>query len=134
MISDHIAKLLLRLSLGGLMLPHGISKLMNGTAGIQKMVASQGLPEFMGYLVLVGELAAPLLLIVGLLTRPAALVIAINMVVAVLLAHTSHFFTLAKSGGWSLELQAFFFLTAVVVAIGGAGKYALTGNRKAWWA
>jgi putative oxidoreductase len=84
--------------------------------------------------VLVGEVLAPLFLLLGVFTRPAALVIAINMVVAVLLAHTGHFFTLGKSGGWSLELQAFFFLTAIVIAVSGPGKYRLGAQRTIWWA
>ncbi|KWT95582.1 MULTISPECIES: DoxX family protein [unclassified Variovorax] len=134
MTSDHIGKLLLRATLGGLMLFHGAAKILNGTAGIERMLSAAGLPAAFANLVLVGEVLAPALLLLGLFTRPAAIVIAVNMVVAVLLAHTSHLFALGKSGGWSLELQAFFFLTAVVIAVFGAGKYRIGVQRKAWWA
>ncbi|MDB5931228.1 MAG: DoxX family rane protein, partial [Polaromonas sp.] len=57
------------------------------------------------------------LLLVGLLVTPAALVIAFNMVVALLLAHSSDFLSLGKSGGWAIELQMFFLVTALVVAV-----------------
>ena len=65
----------------------------------------------------------------GLFTRPAALVVAINMVVALLLAHTSQFFTLGQTGGWALELQGMYLAAALAVALLGAGRYSLGGVR-----
>ena len=79
---DDVGKLLLRLAVGGLMLFHGIHKLIDGVDGISGMLAAQGLPGFIAYGVLVGEVVAPCLLILGVLTRPAALVLAFTMVVA----------------------------------------------------
>src|SRR5690349_2955777 len=98
-------KLILRLALGILILLHGIAKITNGIDPIVGMVTKAGLPAAFGSLVYVGEVLAPILVIVGFLTRPAALVIAINMAVAVLLAHSSQLFELGKQGGWALELQ-----------------------------
>ena len=66
-------------------------------------------------------------------TRPAALVIAFNMVVALLLVHTSQFFALTKSGGWALELQAFYLLTALVIALLGAGPLRVGKPATRWW-
>jgi putative oxidoreductase len=63
----------------------------------------------------------------GVWTRLAAFVIGINMVVAVVLAHQSQFFTLAKTGGWALELQGMFFTAAIAVALLGAGRYSVGG-------
>jgi putative oxidoreductase len=82
--------------------------------------------------VYVGEVLAPLLVIVGFWTRPAALVIAINMIFAVALVHTSQFFTLAKTGGWALELQGMYFFTAVAISLLGAGRYSLGGATGRW--
>jgi uncharacterized membrane protein YphA (DoxX/SURF4 family) len=73
----------------------------------------------------VGEVLAPLLLIVGLWTRPAAVVVAINMVVAVLLVHSAQFGQLTKNGGWALELQGFYFFTAVAIAFLDAGGFSV---------
>lgn len=123
-----LAKLILRLNLGILMLLHGIAKLMAGPGGILAMVAKTGLPPALGYLVYLGEVLAPLLVIVGLWTRPAALVMAINMVVAVLLVHMGQLTELTRSGGWALELQAFYFVSALTVMLLGAGKLSLGGN------
>ncbi len=51
---DDAGKLLLRLAVGGLMLFHGIHKLIDGVDGISGMLAAQGLPGFIAYGVLVG--------------------------------------------------------------------------------
>lgn len=108
--------LMLRYTLAILMIFHGVAKVTKGVSGIEGMLIGIGLPGFIAYGVYLGELIAPLFLLAGVFVVPAALVIAINMVFAVGLAHLGHFFELGKSGGWSLELQAFFFFTALVVA------------------
>ena len=120
--SEDLGKLVLRLVLGLSILLHGIAKLTGGVAGIVGMVEKMGLPGPFGYLVYVGEVLAPLLVVVGLWTRPAALVIAINMLFAIGLAHMGELFTLGKSGGWALELQGMFLFSAVAVALLGAGR------------
>ena len=122
-----IAKLLLRLILGMLILIHGISKIKGGPGFVLDMVDKAGLPEPFGYLVYVGEVAAPLLTIIGLWTRAAAIVIALNMIVALLLVHMGQFFPFAPEGGWALELQGLYLIVAVSVALLGAGRYSLGG-------
>ena len=108
---------LLRVVTAVLMLFHGYAKLVNGVDGIAGLLTGLGLPAFAAYGVLIGEVVAPLLVLSGFFVAPAALVMAINMVVAVLLVHTGHFFTLGKSGGWSIELQAFFFFSSLAIAL-----------------
>lgn len=122
--AEDAGKLLLRLTVGGLILLHGVAKLANGVSGISGMVERVGLPGELGYLVYVGEVIAPLLMILGLWTRIAALIVAGNMVVAVALVHMNELFTLSKSGGWALELQGLFLFGALVVALIGPGRYA----------
>ena len=125
---DDLGKLLLRLTLGVLMLFHGIAKLRHGVSGIEGLLQSHGLPAIFAYGVLIGEVLAPLLVLFGFYARIGALAIAFNMVVAIALAHGSHLSGLAKSGGWALELQGFYLLTAIVVSLIGPGKFAI--NRK----
>ena len=79
---DDLGKLLLRLAVGGLMLFHGLHKLFGGVGFISGMLVEKGLPGFIAYGVLIGEVVAPILIIVGLFTRPAALVQAFTMIVA----------------------------------------------------
>ncbi|MEW6022180.1 MAG: DoxX family protein [Pseudomonadota bacterium] len=125
--TDDAGKLLLRAVLAILLLFHGVSKLSDGIGFITGMLQGLGLPAFLGYGVYIGEVVAPLLVLVGLYTRPAALVVAINMVVALLLAHTGQFFTLSDTGGWALELQGMYLGGALAVALLGAGRYSLGG-------
>lgn len=132
MDSDQGAKLLLRVLLGVLVLFHGIAKLIAGPAFVVGMVTQNGLPAFLAYGVYIGEIVAPILLIIGLWTRLAAVVVVINMIFALYLAHTTQFFSMSKSGGYALELQAFFLFTAVAVAMLGAGRYSLGGVNGRW--
>ena len=125
-------KLLLRLSLGLFILLHGIAKIMNGPAGVIGSVEKAGLPPAFAYLVYVGEVLAPLLLIVGFWTRPAAVIVAINMVFAVYLVHLGQLAQLTKQGGWALELQGMYFSTAVAIALLGAGRYSAGGATGRW--
>ncbi len=127
-MNDDIGKLLLRLTLGILMLLHGISKMRYGVSGIEGMVQSHGLPGFLAYGVFIGEVLAPLLVISGFYARIGSLIMVFNMVVAIALAHSSQLFGLGKSGGWELELQGFFLFTAIVVALIGPGKFGI--NRR----
>src|SRR5215831_16347927 len=94
-IANDSGKLLLRATLGALILFHGLSKVIGGAAMIVGLVEKAGLPAPFGYLVYVGEVLAPLLLLVGLWSRAAAGVIAINMIVAVYLAHTGDLFRIS---------------------------------------
>jgi putative oxidoreductase len=126
------AKLILRVTLGFLILFHGVSKILHGVGPITGMVGSHGLPPAVGYLVYVGEVIAPLMLVFGIWTRLAALVVVINMVVAVLLVHVSQFFTLGNAGGWALELQAMYLMTALAIVLLGAGRYSVGGSSGRW--
>ncbi|MDB5815419.1 MAG: GntR family transcriptional regulator [Rhodocyclales bacterium] len=128
-LSD-LGKLVLRLTLGILLLFHGVSKLMHGVDFIFPVLAEHGLPTFLAYLSYIGEVLAPILLIVGLFSRPAALAVVVNMLFALGLMHTSQFGDLAKSGGWALELQAFYLFTAVSIACLGAGRLSVGGNSR----
>ncbi|MDY6942552.1 MAG: DoxX family protein [Pseudomonadota bacterium] len=123
--TDDLAKLVLRLTLGGLMLFHGVNKLIYGIGGVQYLVAQAGLPEMVAYGVYVGEIIAPVMLIVGWQVRVAALLIVINMFFALVLAHLGDLFALTSHGGWRLELQAFYLFTALAVLLLGAGRYAV---------
>lgn len=122
------ALLVLRLALGILLLLHGLSKLPPPSAGIVNTLAKANLPAVLAYGVYIGEIVAPILLIVGVWTRLAAMLIVINMVAAVLLAHLGDLFKLDGQGGYELELQAFYLFTALALAFSGAGRYSVGGR------
>ena len=128
---DDLGKLLLRLAVGGLMLFHGLHKLFGGVAFISGMLVEKGLPGFIAYGVLIGEVVAPILIIVGLFTRPAALVLAFTMIVAWLMVGTGKTFALDAVGAWAIESLVYFFIGSLAVAFLGAGRYAV-GKGTAW--
>ena len=123
-----LGKLILRLVLGVLILLHGMAKLKGGMGGIVGMVEAQGLPGFLGYAVLIGEVIAPLMLIVGFHARIGAVLVAVNMLVAIVLAHMGQLGQLNEQGGWALELQGMFLGTAVAIALLGPGRYSANGR------
>ncbi|MCD6258358.1 MAG: DoxX family protein [Helicobacteraceae bacterium] len=127
-ISPDIAKLLLRLSVGILMLFHGIHKIIHGVGGIKKMLASSGMPEFLAYGVYVGEVIVPLFIILGLYARIASLVLAFNMLVAILLAYGGSLFALGKHGGLAIELPLFYFILSLVIFLLGSGRYSVNNK------
>lgn len=127
-ISKDTAKLILRLTIGILVLFHGIAKIQNpGSIDfIQGLLEAKHLPGFIAYGIYVGEVVAPLMLIVGFRTRFAAGIIAFTLLMAVFLAHLDQLFALAKmGGGYALELQALYFFGALAIIGLGSGKYAL---------
>lgn len=123
--------LILRISVGGLMLLHGISKVINGIDGIKFLTNKAGLPELFAYGVYVGEVVVPIFIILGLRSRIAALIFAFNCFVAAMLAHSSQIFSLSSTGGWEVELLGLYFFGALAIVFAGGGKYALS-NRSKW--
>lgn len=125
--NEALAKLLLRLGLGGMLFLHGIAKVgSSGSLGFIKMkLAANGLPELLVYGVFVGELLAPVLLILGLYTRLAGALVVVTLLFAIGLVHTHELFILGQHGGWAIELQAFYLLAGLVVMLQGSGKYAV---------
>ena len=126
--TDDLGKLVLRLSLGILILLHGIAKLSSGVGFVEGMLTARGLPGGIAYLVYISEIIAPALIIIGLFTRPAALIIAVNMIVAIVLVHMKDLAVIGKNGGWALELQGMFLFAALAVSLLGAGRLSLGGE------
>ena len=127
-MADDVGKLILRLTVGVLLLLHGVGKITSGVKGISGMLTGAGFPAELAYGVYIGEILAPLLVILGFYARIGALIIVVNMVFAVALVHMKDLFVLSGGGGWGIELQAFFLLTALVVALICPGRYAV--NRR----
>ena len=85
--------LLLRISIGGLMLFHGVSKVIHG---VSFLVESLGT---FGYAVYIGEVLAPIAILLGFRTRIAAVLLAITCVVAVATMHSQEIFSISEHGG-----------------------------------
>jgi putative oxidoreductase len=121
-----LGKLVLRLMLGLTMLLHGVAKITHGVAGIEGMLQAHGLPAVLAYGAYIGEVVAPVLLIAGFQTRLAAILVAVNMLFAIFLAHAGQILQLnPQSGGWAIETQGLFLFTAIAIALLGAGRYSI---------
>ena len=123
-----IGKLILRVMVGGLLLFHGVDKVLHGIGFIEGMMKIQGLPPYVALGVYVGEVLAPLLLLLGWRSRWWAGIIAFNMAVAIYLVHSKSFFTLGAHGSWALETPMLFLLGALAIAFLGSGKYAISSD------
>ena len=125
--SDDAGKLIVRLTVGGLMLFHGVSKVLNpgSLGGMGGQLAAAGMPAFFAYGVYIGEVLAPLMVIVGIFSRIGGLLVVVNMLVAMALVHAGDIFTLGEAGGWALELQGFYLFGGLAIYFLGSGKFAV---------
>ncbi|GAB7262241.1 DoxX family protein [Dickeya ananatis] len=119
---------MLRLTVGILLLFHGVAKIQNGVGWISGMLAQHGLPGFIAYGAYIGEVLAPILIILGVLTRLSAAVVAFNLLVATLLVTLGKLFTVTNVGAWGLEGEAFYFLCSLVIMLLGGGRYSVVTN------
>ena len=112
--------LAMRIALGAVMIVHGYPK-VTGIHGTEKFFASIGLPWWSAYLSAGAEFFGGILIIIGLLTRPAAVALLIDMIVAIAKVHWKH--GLVGEGNYQLPMT----LAAVCLALifFGAGPIAL---------
>jgi putative oxidoreductase len=128
-MSEDLGKLVLRTTLGGLLLLHGMHKLLNGIAPIKATVAAHNIPDVVSYGVYLGEIVGPLMVLLGLFARIGGALIAVNMLAAVFLAGMAQATTFNAMGGYGLELEAFYFWSAVAVIFLGSGRFSIAGGR-----
>jgi putative oxidoreductase len=128
---EDAGKLLLRLTIAGLMLFHGIDKL-GGVNGPMGALTRNGFPGFMVYGVYLGEIVAPLLIIAGFWTRPAALLYAFTVAFATWLVHSGDYAMLKPNGAYGAELHVFYIACGIAVALLGAGRYSVRGGKGRW--
>ena len=124
--SEDLAKLILRLAVGVLMLFHGIDKLINlQTLGfIKYQLQNFGMHSVLAYGVYIGEIVAPILIILGIYSRFGGFLVFINMLFAIVLVHVDEFFNLTEHGGWQLELQVFYLVGGLLILLLGSGRFA----------
>jgi len=124
-MQEDIAKLLLRIMVGGLMLFHGIDKAIHGVNFIEGMLSAYDLPAVVTYGVYIGEIVAPLMLIFGLLTTLGAIIVIVNMVMAILLVYSDSILSVTQQGAWSIEVPMLYLMSAVVIILLGPGRYSV---------
>ncbi|MFT7484650.1 MAG: putative oxidoreductase [Candidatus Paceibacteria bacterium] len=132
LLHTDLALFLLRLAVGGLMLLHGIDKIQNGVGSIGGMLGSAGLPEKLAWGVYLGEVLAPLLMLLGFLTRPAALILAITMGVSIWLGYGADALSLGEHGGLAVELNLLYLAGGLTIFFAGGGSIGVGRGESKW--
>ncbi|NTV05115.1 MAG: DoxX family protein [Chlorobiaceae bacterium] len=130
--NSDVGKLLLRVSVGTLMLFHGVNKLQHGYGFVEQMLLKAGFPGYLSHGILVGELLAPFFMVLGLYTRQAALIQAFVMVMAIYLVHTKELFSVTAHGGYALELPILYLFGSLAVFFLGAGRFSVSRGGGLW--
>ena len=131
---------LIRVVAGGVMLPHGMQKLLGwfGGAGFTRTMHGfdHGVPTPLVFLVIMAEFFGALGMILGCLSRIAAFSVAVDMIVAVLLVHIHVGFFMNWGGtqkGEGIEFHLLMIGMSLAVMIAGGGAFsvdrALSGNK-----
>jgi putative oxidoreductase len=116
----NLGLLILRVFIGAAMLTHGWGKMFGGLGGFIENVGKMGFPAptLLGFLAAFAESFGAILLAIGLLTRPAAFLIAATMAGAALKVHGGDGFS-GQEMAWLYFVPALFFL------LKGAGKWSV---------
>jgi len=134
--NDDLGKLVVRLTVGILIVFHGLA-LATGDMGIPNNLVRWGLPAGLMWLGFLIEFGGGLMMILGVYARLGGFFLGLFMVVALIMAHVglmgsqNHLFMVANNPAgnhWDhyfLETQMFYLLGGFAVALLGAGKYGL---------
>jgi putative oxidoreductase len=120
-----LALFVLRLVLATVMLAHGSQKLFGwfggpGVQGFLGWTGSMGIPPFLGWLAIIVETFGGLGVLLGLLSRLAALGFAVNMIVAIATVHLKEGFF-----GAGVEFPLSLLAMALTVVLVGPGRFAI---------
>ncbi|MBB1380991.1 DoxX family protein [Shewanella sp. SR41-2] len=121
--------LALRLPVGIIFMAHGGQKLFGwfggyGLEGTGQWMASIGIEPgiLMAFLAGSAELVGGLFILLGLLTRPAAVLLAFTMIIAIASVHISNGLFMANNG---YEFALALLAASVSLALSGSGKVAI---------
>lgn len=134
-LTRDIAALVLRVSAGLIFLPHGWSKIAGeggAAAFAADIAANYGIPAVFGYVAAWGEVVGAILLIVGLLTRLDAFLLAATMFVATFIVQLPDALFEVQPGAIKLfvalrgiELPLAMFAISSALLLTGAGRISL---------
>lgn len=131
--NNDILQLILRLTLGVVIFPHGAQKLLgwfggHGFSATMQGMTSMGLPSVIVFLVIMAESFGALGLITGFLTRFSAFGIATVMLGAILTVHAKVGFFMNWMGqqqGEGFEYHLLVIGIAIALMIRGGGAYSV---------
>ena len=127
---QNIGLLILRVTIALTMLIYGITKLIFGIDFIKDLFTIHGLPSFLSYGIYIGEIVAPILIIIGFRTKLAGLIFAFNCFIAIIMVQLPNLLKLNEFGGWSIAPIFIYMIFGISLIFTGAGKYAISVNNK----
>jgi len=131
--SDDMGAFVARITLGVVMLPHGLQKLLGlfggaGFSGTVEFFVSSGIPAFVAILIIIGESFGAIGLIAGFLSRLAALGITVIMLGAIVTVHLQNGFFMNWGGtaaGEGFEFHLLAVGLGLIVLIKGGGIWSV---------
>ena len=120
---NDFALVILRVGFSGMMLTHGVPKinmLMNNPSGFPDPIGIGGTGTLI--LAILGEVIAPILVLIGLNTRLATIPVISTMAVATFIVHANDDFA-------TTEKAILYLIGFIVIALAGAGKYSVDGKK-----
>jgi putative oxidoreductase len=117
------AQLVMRLTVGAILIAHGYKKIFGGFHHHVDAVASLGLPAWMAYLSAGTEFFGGIALVLGLFTRFFSLAVLIEMIVAIWKVHLKN--GLTGQGGYEFPLAVGTIALALLCFGGGPWGFSL---------
>ena len=116
--------LILRLALGVCLFMHGVAKIMNGISGVKSMLVAKNIPEFVAYGVYLGEIVAPVMIILGLFCRIGALLV-LGLCGIILYVAYPDLTAMSSHGGFTAEILYLYIGISFCFLVCGGGRFAI---------
>ena len=115
-----------RLGLGVCLFVHGFAKISHGIGGVKSILTKAGLPEIMAYGSYIGEVVAPIMIILGIFSRIGALLV-LGTSLTILYAYhgLGNLLELTNVGGFKAEILYLYIALSLCIIFNGSGKYAI---------
>ena len=115
-----------RLGLGVCLFMHGFAKISHGIGGVKSILTKAGLPEIVAYGSYIGEVVAPIMIILGILSRIGALLVISTSLTIIYAYHgLGNLLELTNAGGFKTEILYLYIALSLCIIFNGSGKYAV---------
>ena len=115
-----------RLGLGVCLFMHGFAKILHGIGGVKSILTKAGLPEIVAYGSYIGEVVAPIMIILGIFSRIGALlVIGTSLTIMYAYHGLGNLLELTNVGGFKAEILYLYIALSLCIIFSGSGKYAI---------
>jgi len=125
-MAEDIGRLVLRIGLGGLLLFHGLHKLLTGLDPVKALLSAHGFSGALAYIAYGGEILGPILILTGVFTRVGAFLVVSEVAALIALGGAERIVSLSPDGAYGLEIESFYIFSALALLFLGGGRLALT--------